>query len=57
MNGKTSKLIRRYASVSDNNLKDLKRQWNAMSNPERAKARREMLAAVGGEDKADETKD
>jgi hypothetical protein len=49
MNGRTSTLLRRYASKSDRSLSDLKREWNAMSNPQRAKARREMLAAVNGE--------
>ena len=56
MNGRTSTLLRRYAMQSDRNLSELKREWNAMSNKERAKARQDMQAAIGGDEKAAEEK-
>ena len=56
MNGRTSTLLRRYAMQSDRNLSELKREWNAMSNKERAKARQDMQTAIGGDEKAAEEK-
>ena len=46
-------MLRRYAMQSDRNLSELKREWNAMSNKERAKARLDMQSALGGDDAAE----
>ncbi len=43
MNGKTAKLLNRYAKAKGVNDKDLKREWYAMNAKERFLRRQAML--------------
>ena len=47
MNGKTASLIRRYANHSDQNARELKREWNKMSDRERELKRAAMRSELG----------
>lgn len=57
MNEKTAKLLRKYASATDANLNDLKRQWNDMNQFERRDFRIRMLTAVETGGSADEAEE
>lgn len=46
MNGKTAKLLTRYAKSKGQNLRELKRLWNAMTQKERFLKRQEMLGEL-----------
>jgi hypothetical protein len=40
MNGKTAKLLRKYASIAKQSIKDLKKQWKNLPYPQRHKYRK-----------------
>jgi hypothetical protein len=47
VNEKTAKLISRYATVTGQPEKEIKRAWNAMTHRERAAERKRMMEEVG----------
>lgn len=51
MNGKTAKLISRYAKFKGENYKRLKSAWQVLNSLQRFKLRAEMLQDLGKEKK------
>lgn len=48
MNGKTAKLLNRYAQAKGTNAKDLKRLWQNLTGKERFLKRQELLKELKG---------
>ena len=48
MNGKTAKLLNRYALAKGNNIKDLKRLWQSLNAKERFLKRQELIKELKG---------
>jgi hypothetical protein len=46
MNGKTARLLNKYASHSGTSDKELKSQWNLMNQHERAAEKRKIFEAM-----------
>ncbi len=51
MNEKTAKLLNRYASARGVNVKDLKREWNALDARGRFARRQQLVADLIGKTK------
>jgi hypothetical protein len=49
MNNKVTKLLSKYASISDTSLKDLKKWWHTLSWQEKTVERKKMEAELAGE--------
>jgi hypothetical protein len=52
MNKKVTKLLSKYASISDTNLKELKKWWHTLSWQEKTEERKRMEAELTGEEEA-----
>lgn len=52
MNGKTAKLLNRYAQAKGSNVKDLKRLWYNLSGKQRFLKRQELLTELKAKKKA-----
>lgn len=51
MNDKTAKLIRKYASRTEEDRNAVRRRWNAMNQDERRRYRLKMTAAIAAAEK------
>jgi hypothetical protein len=51
MNEKTAKLLNRYAAARGVNVKELKREWNALDSRGRFQKRQELISDLQGKKK------